>query len=50
MGRKIVNLDDKDNTLEITIGGKTWEIARVVIRLREMYGDYDNRRTSRASE
>ena len=40
MGRKIVNLDDKDNTLEITIGGKTWEIARVVIRLREMYGDY----------
>ena len=40
MGRKIVNLDDKDNTLEITIGGKTWEIARVAIRLREMYGDY----------
>ena len=40
MSRKIVNLDDKENTLEITIGGKTWEIARVVIRLREMYGDY----------
>ena len=40
MGRKIVNLDDKENTLEITIGGKMWEIARVVIRLREMYGDY----------
>ena len=40
MGRKIINLDDKENTLEITIGGKTWEIARVVIRMREMYGDY----------
>lgn len=40
MGRKIVNLDDQQNTAEITLGGKKWEIARVVIRLREMYGDY----------
>jgi len=40
MGRKIVNLDDKQNTAEITLGGYTWEISRVVIRLREMYGEY----------
>ena len=40
MGRKIVNLDDQLNAVEITLGGKTWEISRVVIRLRELYGDY----------
>lgn len=40
MSRKIINLDDKATTAEITIGGKTFEISRVVLRLREMYGDY----------
>lgn len=40
MGRKIVNLDDQKNTLEITMGGKTWEITRIVLKMRELYGEY----------
>lgn len=40
MGKKIVNLDDKQNSVEITLGGELWTIERVVMRLREMYGEY----------
>lgn len=40
MSKKIVNLDDLEKKVEITIGGETFEISRVVLRLREMYGAY----------
>jgi len=40
MGRTIVNLDDKQNTAEITVAGKTWEISRAVLKMKEMYGKY----------
>ena len=40
MGRKIVNLDDKETTVCITVGGREHEITRVVLALKEMYGRY----------
>ncbi len=38
--KKIVNLDDSANTVSITIGGKAFEISRITLRARSMYGEY----------
>lgn len=37
---RIVNLDDKKNTVSITVGGETFDIARVVLAVHKMYGEY----------
>ncbi len=38
--KKIINLDDSANTVAITIGHKTFEISRITLRARSMYGEY----------
>jgi hypothetical protein len=37
---KIVNLDDMKKTVEITIGGKVFEIWRITNQMRALYGEY----------
>ena len=40
MAHKIVNLDDEKNTASITIENKTFEIKRIVLKARQIYGEY----------
>lgn len=38
--KKIVNLDDAARSVSITVGGKVFEINRITMRMRAMYGEY----------
>ena len=37
---KIVNLDDERNSVSITIEGKVFEIKRLVLKAKQLYGEY----------
>jgi hypothetical protein len=38
--KKVINLDDKKNIIEIVLGGDSFIISRVVLRMRDMYASY----------
>lgn len=40
MAHKIVNLDDEANSVSITVAGKTFDIKRIVLKARQLYGEY----------
>jgi hypothetical protein len=37
---KIVNLDDERNSVSITVEGKVFEIKRLVLKAKQLYGEY----------
>ena len=37
---KIVNLDDLNKSVTITLGGKSFTISRVTLEMRQLYGEY----------
>jgi len=37
---KIINLDDAAKTVEIKIGGESFNIARITLEMRQLYGEY----------
>jgi len=37
---RVVNLDDKRNTVTIEVGGNAFKISRIPLRLNRMYGEY----------
>ena len=37
---KIINLDDAAKTVEIKLGGETFNISRITLEMRQLYGEY----------